>query len=128
MPSPVQFAMRTSHTKLYYTPGKIALPVGASHRGRSPRRSYQSLQWKEKQCEVLAKIFNHAVVPDQDPTTLERATVSAQDLREKNQALQLSKQRVRSKLSEGKHRSVLGTQPCIQLLTQTNAKCSCQTT
>ena len=109
MPSPVQFAMRTSHTKLYYTPGKVALPLGASHRGRSPRRSYQSLQWKEKQCEVKLVIFKQPLMQDQEAVSFVKTSVSAQDLREKNQALQLSKQRIRCKLGEGKHSSVFST-------------------
>ncbi|DBB00203.1 TPA: hypothetical protein ACH3X1_014034 [Trebouxia sp. C0004] len=77
MPSPVQFAMRTSHTKLYYTPGKIPPSLGVSNRGKSPRRSQQALQWKEEQCE---------------------------ELRKKNCALQASKQRLRCKLGEAVRR------------------------
>ena len=55
MPSPVQFAMRASHTKLYYTPSKIPSPLGVSMRGKSPRRSLQALQWKEEQCEACVR-------------------------------------------------------------------------
>ncbi len=58
MPSPVQFAMRTSHTKLYYTPGKVQSPLGVTNRGKSPRRSQQALQWKEEQYEVWLHVIS----------------------------------------------------------------------
>ncbi|DBA96781.1 TPA: hypothetical protein ACH3X3_012950 [Trebouxia sp. C0006] len=77
MPSPVQFAMRNSHTKLYYTPGKVPSPLGVTNRGKSPRRSQQALQWKEEQYE---------------------------ELRKKNCTLQASKQRLRCKLGEAVRR------------------------
>ena len=62
MPSPVQFAMRASHTKLYYTPGKVPSPLGAIARGKSPCRSQQTLQWKEEQCEVTRHDLLHVGV------------------------------------------------------------------
>ncbi|KAL0038651.1 hypothetical protein WJX79_001697 [Trebouxia sp. C0005] len=83
--------MRTSHTKLYYTPGKIPSPLGVANRGKSPRRSQQALQWKEEQCE---------------------------ELRKKNCTLQASKQRLRCKLGEAvrRHEQLAKKVKCEQQL------------